>query len=157
LEAIYAEARRLHRLPDVGRFGATPYRQLETAAWDDAVGNGILGHLAPVQKDGLASVYPTIARYNELVMEEQQLWYRLQLIQHAPGPVSDSMLTDIGATLKVLTYRSRMNGILADQLRSFARNRGVVPTLGLFGDHATIESLAAEVARRPICQPLPVG
>ncbi len=157
LEDIYAAARRTRQLPAIGSFGATPYRQLETAAWEDAVGNGVLGHFDPRQKAGLASVYPTIARYNEFVMEEQELWYRLQLIQNAKGPVSDSMLTDIGATLKVLTYRARMNGLLAQQLLQYSTGRGIKPNLTLFGDKATLNSLAADVAKRPICQPLAVG
>ena len=157
LEAIYAEARRTRRLPDVGKFGATPYRQLETAAWDEAVGNGVLGHIPRNQKNRLASVYPTIAQFNAFVMEEQTLWYRLQLMQHAPGPVSDSMLTDIGATLKVLTYRSRLNGLLAEQMLQFTRQRGIDPTYGVFGNGTTLEALTAEVAARPICQPLDVS
>jgi hypothetical protein len=157
LERLYSTARAERRLPDIGSFGATPYRGLETAAWDDAVNNGALGHMAPEQKGRLATVYPTIAGYNGFVMEEQTLWYRLQLIQHAPGPVSDAMLTEIGATLKVLTYRARLNGLLALQLLQFTRERGIASNLRIFGDSATSQSLAADVAQRPICRPLAVS
>jgi hypothetical protein len=156
LDRIYATARTERKLPDIGSFGATPYRGLETAAWDDAVGNGALGHMLPRQKTRLASVYPTIASYNSFVLEEQTLWYRLQLIQHAPGPISEPMLAEIGATLKVLTYRARLNGLLANQLLQFTRDRGIAADLRIFGDQATSRSLAADVAQRSICRPLSV-
>ena len=67
------------------------------------------------------------------------------------------MLTDIGATLKVLTYRSRLNGLLAEQMLQFTRQRGIDPTYGVFGNGTTLEVLTAEVAARPICQPLDVS
>lgn len=157
LEAVYAGARSTHRLPSVGKFGATPYRGLETAAWDDAVNNGVLAHMEPRQKTRLATVYPTIENYNAFVMNEQTLWYRMQLMQNAEGPVSDAMLTEIGATLKELTYRVRLNSLLAEQLLTFTTRRGLTPDRSVFGNAATRETLAADVAARPICRPLAIS
>jgi hypothetical protein len=50
-----------------------------------------------------------------------------------------------------------MNGLLAQQLLQYSTGRGIKPNLTLFGDKATLNSLATDVARRPICQPLAVG
>ena len=158
LEAVLADARRTGRIDPVGTYGATPYRGLATAAWEDALNSGALAHLPPLQREGLASVYPTIASYNQFVMEEQQLWWRMRLLADSAGPADSALLTELGSTLKQLAYRARINGMFAGQLQRFVTLRGLEPNLKpIFGEDATRETLAQAVKQRTICKPLVRG
>lgn len=155
LEAVLKEARRTGRIPAIGTYGATPYRAVATAAWEDALNGGALGHFVAGDREALASVYPTIEKYNEFVMEEQQLWWEMRLLADSAGLANEHLLTEVGATLKRLAYRVKINGIIAAQLQSFAAARAIEPNFAaFFGANATRETLTKAVSTRAICKPL---
>ncbi|QNN65968.1 hypothetical protein H9L12_05515 [Sphingomonas rhizophila] len=158
LDRIVASVRAGQSLPKVGEFGATPYRALESASWDDALNSGAIAYMPEGNKSSLASTYPAIKEFNQNIGEEQRLWYRLRLIENSPGPLSESMVTELATSLKLLTYRVRLNGLIADQLLLMTKGRRIEPDLtAIFGPDATLASLRHDVQKRKICQPLPVG
>ena len=153
LDRIVRAARSNNILPDLGEIGHPPSRPVQTAAWDDATGSGTLLHLKPERRSMLSIDYPVIAAYANDLQQEQILWASLRALEHAPGRISDDMITEASTTIARLRQASSLNLHYAQQTRDDIVASGVVPSYLFILDREGSRAEVA-VAQRPVCQPL---
>lgn len=158
LEVIVRDARRSAVLPYIGEIGRPPIRPVETAAWDEALGSGVLLHFERERRIEVSSSYPQAALFPQGVSEEQSLWATLHILEAAPGPVSSDLIAEAATTIAQLRYLIFMNGLRASQLLEDIARSGVSPSYTtILSREGTRDEVARALRARSICQPLSVG
>jgi hypothetical protein len=160
LGTILSEVRRSHVLPDIGEIGRPSTRPSQSAAWSSAVSKGLVETFPEDTQDLLSVTESQVDRFSERMDEEQTLWARLRVLENQPGSIDPAQLAQAVITLQELRYRSKLNGIIAQQQAESVRNLGIKPDFLFMEDPGRSVDQAAMVAnvkQRPICKPLPVA
>jgi hypothetical protein len=159
LDAIFRQARRTGRLPDIGEIGRPPARPIQSSVWSSAVNTDIVADFDTRQRDALSIIYAQSATYYDDVIAEQDMWSTLTLLEHAPGPIDGAMLAEIGGTLARLQFRSLLNGVDSQQLLDRIRAEGITPDYlltNLERDRHNRAAMLDQSRQRPVCAPLRV-
>jgi hypothetical protein len=157
LAQILRAAGRTHRLPNIGEIGRPPFRPTLRSAWEEAIASGVLSHLDQKRREGLSPIYAQASTYDEKVGEEQLGWSALRMMEEAPGPISDTTLTELSRTLAQLRYQTFMNGVIAQQLQGYLPQQGIRPSyILIFDREARREEMVQSARQRSFCKPLPV-
>lgn len=155
LTAIVGTARRSGELPSLGEIGRPPIRPTEEAAWNVTSGSETLLHIAAPRRTALSLIYSQFSGYSGRVLQEQEAWATMKLLENSPGPISDDMLTEVASSLARLRFVAWANGIAAQQLVGYIKEEGIKPNyLILFDREGKREEVLASVRERPICKPL---
>jgi hypothetical protein len=148
---------RTHRLPNIGEIGRPAFRPTLRTAWDGAIASGALQHMDERRRESLSPIYAEARPYDDKVGEEELGWSALRMMEGAPGPVSDTTLTELSRTLAQLRYQTLMNGVVAQQLQEYISQQGIRPSYSLIFDReARRDEVLQSVREHPICKPLPV-
>jgi len=91
--AVLREARRTGVLPNLDDFGRPGMRLTENAAFEVAKSEGVPLHMDGARAREIAAIYASSDIYRSITAEEAESWGTLKLLQAAPGPVSDGLLT----------------------------------------------------------------
>lgn len=153
LGAILAEARRTHRLPDIGKIGDPGRRPTETAAFDAATGEGVLLRMPRTDARDFAIIYRMASYFDQEALAEIQPWATLALMERAPGPVDGDLLATLLDAWAQAQTRARWTGLIAEQTDEALKASGIPIDERPAG--ATWESLVGEVTKRNLlCAPL---
>lgn len=157
LGAVLSVARQSHRLPDISEIGRPPMRPIQSAAWLAANERGLSQRFPDAKRKLLPVHYSQSATYYQDIDDEQEMWATLRLLENAPGPIDSALLAEAVITQQKLSYRSRLNGIDADQLLQSGEELGVVPDYFLLrdeGERFDKEVMVRKLRARPICSRL---
>jgi hypothetical protein len=155
LMAVIAEARRSGTLPNLGEIGRPPIRPIEEAAWNVTSGSETLLHLETDRRTALTGIYAQLSGYSDRVLQEQEMWATLKILENSPGPVSDDMLAEAAGTLARLRFVAWANGIDAEQLLGYIKSQDIQPDYQIIFDRpGQRDELLASVRERSICKPL---
>ena len=151
---VLGEARRTGILPDVSDVGRPGIRLSESAAFEVAKSEGVSLHMSRKQAREVANAYASFDAYRTLAAEEQNSWRPLRLLEGAPGPVSDSLLTALLQAWADATEQNKLMGIIAKQQDEKLQR------LGFAVEYDPLEpdrsALFKSVRSRKICAPLVV-
>jgi hypothetical protein len=155
LKAVVAEARRSRTLPSLGEIGRPPVRPVEEAAWNVTSGSETLLHLDTDIRTALSGIYSQLRGYSDQVLQEQEMWATLRLLENSPGPVSDDLLAEASGSLARLQFVAWHNSISAEQLARYIKALGIRPDYQIIFDRqGQRQELLALVRERSICKPL---
>jgi hypothetical protein len=158
LAQILRTAARTHKLPNIGEIGRPPFRPTLRTAWEEAIASGVLQHMDEKRREALSPIYAQTSNYDDKISEEQLAWSALRMMEGAPGPVSDTTLTELSRTLAQLRYQTFINGVNAEQLRGYIPQRGIKPSYVLIFDReASREEMVQAARQRSFCKQLPVA
>ena len=160
LVQIFGAARRTGRLPNVGHISHPPIRPIPTSAWAWAGANKTSAQFDPKVRDELSRIYSQGSDFWKDVIEEQEMWATMRLLENAPGPIDSAMLAEIGGTLERLRFRSALNGIDAEQLLGYIRKQGIQPDYVIPNDDRNINDrdlMVATIRSWSLCRPLQVN
>lgn len=152
---VLRTARRTGILPDVGNVGRPGWRLTQTSAFEVAKSEGIFLHMDRNKAQDLAYSYNGFEYYRTIINEEQNSWQALQLLEDAPGPVSDDLLTTMLQSWATATSQSKWIDIIAQQQDDELEQLGFA--VSYEPEEPNRQALTSGVRRRPICAPLRVS
>ncbi|MDF7775962.1 hypothetical protein P1X14_11955 [Sphingomonas sp. AOB5] len=153
LGAILTEARRTHRLPDIGAIGDPGRRPTETTALDTATGEGVLLHMPRAEARAYSSNYSMAAYYDQEALSEIAPWATLALLQGAPGEIDGDLLATLLDAWTQARTRARWVGLIAEQSDEALKAFGI--PIEELPAGATYEALTGRIAKRNLlCSPL---
>lgn len=154
LAQVFKNARRTGRLPDIGNLRRGTTRPTLTASWAAAATDGTSTHLSSDLRDVGGLVFPLIDEFPRQMQEENEAWSVVALANHSPGPISDTLLTDLTTTLERVRFQGQLNDAGAQQILERIRSLGIEPDYTIPLDpSATRGDLLREV-RQYGCKPL---
>lgn len=157
LDAIVRAARRSGQLPHIGPIGRPPTRPVEQAAWNMTASSETLLRFSEGDRIGLGIIYAQFTGFSDRIMEEQERWATLRLLEDAPGPIASDLLAETSTALEQLKFRTFLGGIDAEQLLTAIQQQGIAPSYWMIFDReADRGELLTLVAERDICRPLQV-
>lgn len=157
VDAILRKARRSGKLPDIGEIGRAPTRPISVDAWKQLAGSETLLHIDGQKRMMLSGGYPNIDEYRQELIAENQAWATLLVLEHAPGPVSESLLAEVEVTLARLRYKNWSNGINAKQVFGMIAIMGIAPSYyAIFDREVGRDEFLASLHDRTVCKPLTV-
>lgn len=155
IDRLLRLARRSGRLPDIGEIGRPPIRPLTFDSWELASASEALLYFDQEEVKIFSLRYGQMASSDEQVHAEQETWSTLRAIEHAPGPISDNLLSEVTLVASRLRFQSYLNGIRGEQGVAFAKGIGVTPRyVSLFDKDEPRSKLLEAVRERSICKPL---
>ena len=93
---VLKQARRTHRLPDIGAIGYPPSQLVVNSAFQVAQSDGVLLHMDLERSRRLASTYTLVTTaYLSLTEQEHQSWRTLRLLENAPGDIDSDLLASL--------------------------------------------------------------
>lgn len=150
VDAILRNARQSGELPAISEIGRSNHRSVSSGAWQSAVGEGVLLHMRPQQREQYSNTYERVIIWHGNLRAELEGWGKLSALVHAEGPISSDLLADLTSTLYTLRSAIVLNGQMAEQLDARSTDLGVAFPAA-FDDPSAAR---AEVLERPICRPL---
>jgi hypothetical protein len=152
---VLQAARRTGILPDVREVGRPGLRLNESAAFEVAKSEGILLHMRRKQARDLSGAYGGIEAYRAMADEEQSSWRPLQLLQGAPGPISDDLLTDLLQAWASASDHSFLMGLIVQQQDDLLGRLGFAVEYN--AEEPDRSALTKGARGRAICQPMIVN
>ena len=149
---VLRDARKTGTLPDLREVGRPGLRLNESAAFEVAKSEGILLHMNRKQARDISAVYGGMDTYRSLADEEQSSWRPLQLLQGAPGPISDDLLTDILQAWATASDQSRLMGLVVPQQDDELGRLGFA--VEYVAEEPNRGALTKSARSRKICQPM---
>jgi hypothetical protein len=151
--SILGEARRTHRLPNVGAIGNPGKRPIETSALDTATGEGVLLHMRRERAREYTANYRMSAYYDQEAELEIAPWATLTLLEGAPGPVDSDLLATLLDAWSQAKARARWVALIAEQSDEGLKADGIAIEGLLPG--STYEAFDARTRKRmSLCKPL---
>lgn len=155
LSAIVSEARRSQTLPMLKEIGRPAIRPTEEAAWNVTSGSETLLHFDSQSRTTLSLIYSQFSGYSGRVLEEQEMWAALRVLENSPGSISDDILAEAASTLARLQFVAWSNGIAAQQLLGYIKEQDIQPSyFVIFDREGQRAELLTSVRERSICRPL---
>jgi hypothetical protein len=149
---LLSDARKTSRLPLVQHLGKPGARLMQTAAFDVAKSEGIPLHMDRTQARGLAWLYGASDTFVGFAEKERDYWSTLTLLENAPGPISDDLLTDLLHAWAGASREGYSVGMLANQVGA-ALAEGGVP-VGYDEETPNRKALAKSLQDASLCRPL---
>lgn len=154
LARIFKDARRNGRLPDIGNLRHGTTRPTVTASWAAAATDGTGTHLPRDLRDMGGLIFPLIAEFPRQMQEENAAWSVVALANNSPGPIADTLLTDLTTTLERVRFQSQLNDAGARQMLDVIQSLGIKPDYSIsLSPTATRADLVSEL-RAKGCKPL---
>ena len=151
---LLKEARKSGVLPDVQSVGGLAARMTQGAAYEVAKSEGVPLHMDRARASELATLYYGSAAYGALTEAERDDWQTLKLLENAPGPVSEDLLTAMLQAWSSATGEAHLIGIVAQQIDDFMAHLGVSVTFDSETPNAKV--LARQVKNSGMCRQLVV-
>jgi hypothetical protein len=89
--------------------------------------------------------------------DENLLWSVVALARNSPGPISDSLLTEISSALARVRHEARLNDVIAEQALDVLQKAGVKPNYSFPLDEGATRADLIRALRTYGCKPLTVG
>lgn len=152
---VLGDARRTGILPHIDNVAGPGLRGTESSAFEVSKSEGVPLHMDRDQARLVALIYASFDAYATIASEERNSWRLLGLLENAPGPVSDDLLTALLQSWAEATAQSKLIGNILQQTDDQLEKLGFAVEYA--SEVPNRRALTSAAQRQPVCAPLLVN